>query len=239
MRQRDRAHFALSAAGSVRFVTRMRWKPKPVCTGPCTSMSGASQHTLSKAGTIWPGPNSPRAPPRLPEGHVLCSAASAANALPSASASPALSASSALSFSHTSSSFTRIWLAATLRPPPPPPPMNRYASRARSTRCHGARGPSTGVLITAITFSTGPTPPVLSERSSRSKISTSSAPILPPAPRDPYASSLGMYSSQRSPARISCSASVHPLMTWDGANVVGEPRLRDESNTVPSSKRPS
>mmetsp|Transcript_20686 Transcript_20686/g.61053 ORF Transcript_20686/g.61053 Transcript_20686/m.61053 type:complete len:232 (-) Transcript_20686:187-882(-) len=231
MRHRDGAHFALSAAGSVRFVTRMRWKPKPVCTGPCTSMRGASQHTLSKAGTIWPGPNSPRAPPRLPEGHVLCSAASAANALPSA-----------LSFSHTSSSFTRIWLAATLRPPPPLP-RNRYASRARSTRCHGARGPSTGVLITAITFSTGPTPPVLSERSSRSKISTSSAPILPPAPRDPYASSLGMYSSQRSPARISCSASVHPLMTWDGANVVVcGPQAnvgRDESNTVPSSKRPS
>ena len=39
------AHLALSAVGSVRFVTRMRWKPNPVWMGPCTSHSGALQHS--------------------------------------------------------------------------------------------------------------------------------------------------------------------------------------------------
>lgn len=37
-----------------------------------------------------------------------------------------------------------------------------------------------------------------------------------------------------SPSRMSCMASVQPRITWLGANVVGEPRAIDESNTVPS-----
>lgn len=36
-----------------------------------------------------------------------------------------------------------------------------------------------------------------------------------------------------SPSTMYCIASVQPLMTWFGANVVGLPRLYEESNSVP------
>ena len=40
-------------------------------------------------------------------------------------------------------------------------------------------------------------------------------------PLPPYPSSAGTYSSHLSPSFISCIASVQPLITWLGANVVG------------------
>ena len=49
----------------------------------------------------------------------------------------------------------------------------------------------------------------------------------------------GMYSIQRSPGRMSCSASVQPLITPDGEKVAGDPRLREESKDLPSSSVPS
>ena len=48
-----------------------------------------------------------------------------------------------------------------------------------------------------------------------------------------------MYISHLSPCTMSCIASVQPLITWFGANVVGWPRLYEESNSVPSSNRPA
>ena len=66
------------------------------------------------------------------------------------------------------------------------------------------------------------------------KTSTSPPPIFGGLPLSPYPSSDGIYISHLSPSTISCMASVQPLMTWLGANVVGLPRSYDESNTVPS-----
>ena len=43
-----------------------------------------------------------------------------------------------------------------------------------------------------------------------------------------------MVNSHLSPSRMSCMASVQPLITWLGANVVGWPREYDESNSLPS-----
>merc|ERR1712039_140220 len=58
--------------------------------------------------------------------------------------------------------------------------------------------------------------------------------ICPPAPRSPYALSDGMYISHMSPSTICCIASVHPLITWFGANAVVEPRSNELSNCLPS-----
>merc|ERR1719393_869743 len=66
------------------------------------------------------------------------------------------------------------------------------------------------------------------------KTSTEPPPILGGLPLSPYPSSDGMYISHLSPSTMSCIASVQPLITWFGANVVGEPRLYDESNSVHS-----
>ena len=48
-----------------------------------------------------------------------------------------------------------------------------------------------------------------------------------------------MYSSSLSPSTISCIASVQPLMTWLGRNVLGAPRLYELSNSVPSMRKPA
>merc|ERR1719198_1471826 len=66
--------------------------------------------------------------------------------------------------------------------------------------------------------------------------STSPPLILGGLPLSPYPSSDGMYISHLSPSTMSCIASVQPLITWFGANVVGEPRAYDESNSGPLGK---
>ena len=71
------------------------------------------------------------------------------------------------------------------------------------------------------------------------KINTSPPLMNWPRSLSPYPSSEGMYNSHLSPSFINCMASVHPLMTWLGANVLGLPRLMDESNSVPSMRLPA
>jgi len=71
------------------------------------------------------------------------------------------------------------------------------------------------------------------------KISVAAGGILGGRPLGPYASSIGMYISHLSPTTMSCIASVQPLITWFGANVVGAPREYEESNSLPSSSLPA
>src|SRR5690242_1249978 len=56
----------------MRLVTSSRCQPNCVFTGPCTVPTGQLKTTRSNSGTIWPGRNSPRSPPCLPEGHCEC-----------------------------------------------------------------------------------------------------------------------------------------------------------------------
>src|SRR6516164_4958745 len=65
----------------------------------------------------------------------------------------------------------------------------------------------------------------LIDTSSTSKISVEFGPISAPGLRSPYARSDGMNSCHFEPTGISCSASVHPLMTWLTPTVVGSFRL--------------
>lgn len=71
----------------------------------------AVQHTLSNSETIWPGPNSPRLPPVLPEGHVEYCLAKASNS--SACFSSGSASILALISLHLASSLTKMWLAVT------------------------------------------------------------------------------------------------------------------------------
>merc|ERR1712205_288727 len=85
-----------------------------------------------------------------------------------------------------------------------------------------------GSQVTASTL-----PPLILIISMR-KIKAEPPGILGGLPLSPYARSDGMYISHLSPSTISCMASVHPLITWLGANVAGAPRSYDESNLGPS-----
>ncbi len=87
----------------VRYNTFTTCQPNLVFTKCGTSVSPEKQ-TLSNWGTIWPRLNSPRSPPRLPEGQVEYFFASVWNFAPFFSC---LIMSSACSLC-----FTRIWSAA-------------------------------------------------------------------------------------------------------------------------------
>ena len=121
-----------------------------------------------------------------------------------------------------------------LAPPPPPPPSTF------DTTQNSASASRIVVFVSA----SGSHPPIVSAdgrftlRSSSSNTSALPPGILGGEPRAPYASSDGIVSSHLSPSRMSCIASVHPLMTWFGANVAGRPRRTLESKTLPSGSVP-
>ena len=60
----------------------------------------------------------------------------------------------------------------------------------------------------------------------------SPATMCSPKPSSPYASSLGIHTSQRAPSTISVSASPVPAMADSAESESGSPRLRELSKVV-------
>ena len=113
---------------------RIRWYPKLVSMGPCTTPTSSAKTTRSNSGTMEYLPNSPRFPPCRAEGQSELRAATSANL----SGSSPISSRMAPILRSESPPFplTRMWEASALRVRPR---RNAHAS-PRAPRAGGEEG---------------------------------------------------------------------------------------------------